>query len=391
MRFGIKTDYQPKKASLYSLSLDYVEEERGSAGYPKYPTIHAREYAQSFTPALGITLGRFRNNIHWGVYKQRSTDPDKGVDSSVRGWSLGENLSHNLTSGIFKDLSFGFAFKADHVSGSTITPYTEESYGVSLQKKFNFGKSGLNGSLGFRANLYSAFDAALNPELRLGYGLTRSVDLQFSITRTNNIPPILKRYYETSSTRANPDLGMERATNLSLSASYNPTETFRAGLTVFLNEITDRITYIRDLVGSGGMYHNFGKVTRKGTDLTIEWKPFQWLMVKPSHEFLIARDEETGLEVTASPRHRTQVSVHYKPVRQFTAVAIYEYESRQYTRSDNLEYADPYDLIELRADYAIGRWLLYGRIKNLANKTYLYGDGLPAPPRSWIGGLSFEF
>lgn len=390
-RFGVKTDYHPQQDSLYSLSADYAEEERGSAGYPAYPTPHAREYSRSFAPALGITLGRFRNNLNGGIYRQKSTDSDRGIDSWVDGWSLWEDASYSIiTDGILNNLALGFTFKADHVDGATIAPRTEASYGVSFQKQFSFGKKGLNATLGFRTNMYSAFDTALNPELRIAYKATPSLDLQFSVTRTNNIPSILRRYYRTSSTRPNPDLDMEKATNLSFFAAYRPNEKLQAGFTVFHNEITDKITYVRDLVGSGGTYRNFGKVTRKGTDLTVEWKPVQWLIIKPSHEYLIAQDEETGLELTASPHHRTQVSIHYKPVRQFTAVLIYERESKQYTRSDNLEYADPYNLFELRADYSIGRWLLYGRIKNLANRTYLYGDGLPAPPRSWIGGLSLE-
>lgn len=391
MRFGIKTDFQPNEGSVYNFSVDYVNEERGSAGYPAYPTPHAREYAESFTPGLSMTIGRFQNDLHWGVYKQQSVDPDKDVDSSVRGWSLAENLSRTFSSGIFKNFSAGFAFKADYVGGSSIATHHEESYGASVQREFSIGSTGISGVVGLRANFYSSFDPVLNPELKLGYAPARSVDFQLSVTRTNNLPPILKRYYETSTTRANPNLGMENATNLSLSASYHPSKSFQAGMTLFMNEIDDRITYVRDQKGGGGVYRNFGRVTRRGVDLTMEWKPREWLIVKPSHEFLVSTDQETGLKISASPQHRTQVSVHFKPVRQFTAVAVFEHESKQYTRSDNMEWADPYSLLELRADYSIGRWTVYGRVKNVADKTYLYGDGLPAPPRSWIGGMSMEF
>jgi hypothetical protein len=47
--------------------------------------------------------------------------------------------------------------------------------------------------------------------------------------------------------------------------------------------------------------------------------------------------------------------------------------------------------VELRLDYTLRNWRIYGRIQNLADETHLYGDGLPAPLRTWLVAASREF
>jgi iron complex outermembrane receptor protein len=184
---------------------------------------------------------------------------------------------------------------------------------------------------------------------------------------------------------------MEKATNFSFSIATRYGDMLDAGMAFFYNKINDRITYVRDAVGGDGMYQNFGEVTRKGADLTVNWKPRAWLNVKSSYEYLAAKDENTGLTLACSPEHRAQLEIQYKPMPAFTTTAIYEYTSKQFTRSDNAEHADPYDTIELKADYSFERWRIFGRIKNLTDRSYLYAEGLPAPPRTWLVGMSMDF
>jgi iron complex outermembrane receptor protein len=391
MHLGIKSFYQTKNATSFNVSLDYADEERGNAGYPAYPTPHAREYSKSFTSALATTAGSFNSTTYLGSYRQRSTDPDRSLHSSAEGGSMGEDISYRFSDrGGLKDVATGLTFKTDHISASSLNSYHEESYGISLSKAVTFRGLPLSCTFGLRTNIYSAFETVINPEIKLAYTLG-SAKFQLSAVRTNNVPPILKRFYGSSSTRANPDLGMERATNVSFSAVIRPVSAVEAGITAFYSGITDRITYVRDPQGSGGMYENFGRVTRKGVDLSVDWKPFPWLALKPSYEYLVARDEKTGLSLACSPEHRAQLNIRWRLTPALAAITVFEYTSKQYTRSDNTEFAGPYHTIELRVDYALGPWRFSGRIQNLTDETYLYGDGLPAPPRTWLVGVSREF
>jgi vitamin B12 transporter len=389
--FGLRTAFLPKeKDTSLNLALDYGDEDYGNAGYPAYPTPRSRETSDSFTMALAAKSGRVTSNTYGGSYAKRSFNPDAEVDSRARGWSLGEELSYRFAEGPLRDVTTGLSLRTEQISANSFGDHQEESYGLSLSKGMEFQSIPLHLTFGLRGNFYSAFETVVNPEIKLAYDLDRT-KLQLSLTRTNNVPTVLKRFYATSSTRANPDLGMEKANNFSLSASVGLTAALEAGATAFYNEINDRITYVRDAQGSGGTYRNFGRVTRKGLDLTFDWKPFPWMNITPAYEYLVSKDEETGLAMACAPEHHLQVNLQIKPVKPLTAALVFEHTSQQYTRSDNSESAPPYSTVELRLDYAFRNWRIYGRIQNLADETYLYGDGFPAPPRTWLVGAVLEF
>lgn len=387
---GVKTAYLPQSGASYNLSFDYADEDRGNAGYPAYPTPHAREKSGALTSSLAIKAGGFSSSAYFGSYEQTSADPDKSLDSRADGWSVGEDMSYRFTEGYLENLVAGLSFRTDHIKGSSFDPYHEESYGLSFSKGMALSGIPLSCTLGLRANLYSAFETAVNPEMKLSYDL-KGARLQFSAARTNNVPPVLKRFYESSSTRANPSLGMEKATNFSFSVVIPYADVWETGVTFFYNEIADKITYVRDAEGSQGMYRNFGKVTRKGADLSVGWSPRTWFNLNLSYEYLMAKDEKTGLTLACSPEHRAQLGIQYKPIDAFTAAIVGEYTAKQYTRADNTEYAEPYNTIDVKADYVFGKWRIFGRIKNLTDEAYLYGDGLPAPPRTWLIGMSVDF
>ncbi|MEW6215768.1 MAG: TonB-dependent receptor, partial [Nitrospirota bacterium] len=68
-----------------------------------------------------------------------------------------------------------------------------------------------------------------------------------------------------------------------------------------------------------------------------------------------------------------------------------QYISKQFTRSDNKEFAPSYYVADLRADYFIKKIGLFFKIENIFNKNYLYGDGYPAPPRTFLVGANYRF
>ena len=387
--FGLKTAYRPQKDISYEFYCDYSDEDKGNAGYPATPTPHSRDKSASLNPGILINAGSLKSNTYLGKYRKRNVDPDKSLYTLLKGWSFGEEASDTLSVGKFGDITAGLSFKIDHISGNTIPSHQEESLGLSASKSIKFSKMPLTCNIGLRANLYSDFENVLNPEIKLGYDWDKT-KFQFLVAKTNNIPTILKRYYTTSTTISNPDFRMEKAMNYTFSVSRSLLDYLDGGVSLFYNELTDRITYVRSSDGTG-RYENFGKVNYKGAELNLGWKPSAWLKATSSYTYLIAKDEETDLWITASPKHRVQANIQYMPLKGLTFTLIPKYVSKQFTRSDNKEYAKPYCILECRIDYSFKSWRLFTRIENITDKTYLYGDGLPAPPRKWLVGASFEF
>jgi len=132
-------------------------------------------------------------------------------------------------------------------------------------------------------------------------------------------------------------------------------------------------------------------VTRRGADISLKWRPFESLTVKSSYTYLITRDETTGNWLPYSPRHKIKLDIKYRLVQRITLSLNTKYASRQFTRSDNSESVPAYLVTGLRAKYQFKKLQLFADIANLFNNNYLYGDGFPAPPRTWLLGAGYEF
>ena len=304
-------------------------------------------------------------------------------------------------------INTGANFEIAQVRGNKVELHQEEKYAIYASKDISFQtiplnpapscyserppdrRGGVNLGLGLRLNFYSEFPQAVNPEVKLGFDLG-DLDIQAAVSKTNNTPTFLQRYYETSTTKPNADLGMEKAMNYSLTLSHKLQDSFEESLSLFFNKIEDRITYVR---GDGGIgsYENLGEVTRKGAEASLKWKPNDFLEIKPSYVYLIAKDDRTGNWLPCSAKHRVNFDMQYKPTQESSLTLNAKYVSKQFTRSDNKASVAGYFIADFRADYFVKKLRLFLKVTNLFDKSYYYGDGYPVPPRTWLIGASYEF
>jgi iron complex outermembrane receptor protein len=185
-------------------------------------------------------------------------------------------------------------------------------------------------------------------------------------------------------------LGAERASNFSLGAASSWSQALSGDMAFFHRDVRDSITYV---LGDGGVgqYQNLGHTTMSGLDASLKWQPTAWLEIKPSYTYMTAKDVDTGLCLAAKPEHKLSLDVLWRPAGGWALGLVYSYESQRFTRSDNTEFADPYHKLDMRCEYRLGKYRLFTTVENLLDAEYLYGDGYPAPPRTWLLGLSREF
>ncbi|PIP08313.1 MAG: hypothetical protein COX51_04680 [Syntrophobacteraceae bacterium CG23_combo_of_CG06-09_8_20_14_all_50_8] len=388
-RVGAKIGYKPGKIYNFDLSLDYSKEDSGSPGLPAFPTPKARSEDDTFGSSLLCEFGRLRSGTHFSRFEKEHRNPERNLETFLKSWSIAQDLKSTIPMGRYGPIDTGLNLEVAQVEGNKIKSHQEGKYGVYASKEIRPCFLPVKLGLGLRWNFYSEFDHALNPEVKVGYDWD-SFGLQLSALKTNNTPTFLQRYYETSTTRPNPDLGMEEAMNYSLTFSYRQRGSFEGSLSLFYSEIEDRITYVRE-DGGIGSYENLGKVTRKGTELSIKWQPHSLLEIKPSYIYLVARDELTNNWLPVSPEHTFRLDLRYKPLQDLTLALYTKYVSKQYTRSDNKESVPGYFLADFRAEYYLKKVRVFLKIENLFDKDYYYGDGYPAPPLAWNAGLSYEF
>ena len=381
--------YTVDEGKSFSLSADYIEDERGSSGLPAYPTPYSRKKSNNTSLSFGAVWSPISSTTYYNEGWNHNTDPTRDIDTTLRVSKVGEDLSATFGTGDWGELSAGAAFQMDRASGSNFDNQREETYSLFATETLLWMDERLSLAAGLRANSNSAFDDALNPEIKFSYKW-KKWRATAAYSRSSNTPSFYQRYNETSSTRPNPDLTMETSDNYSISLFSQLHKTLSGSVSIFHNRLSDRITYVTGDDGIG-QYQNFGLVTYTGGDLAATWTPHDTIKIKASYTYMEAVDEETDKWLTAKARHTATLDFYWQPSEPVSIVLTNKVVSKVYRNRTNTKTVPAYTLTDLRAEYAFRRFSLFTEIENLFDKTYYYADGLLAPPLCWVVGMNFGF
>ena len=389
-RGGLKTEYALAGENSVTVTADHAEDDRGYNGTRKYPTPFSRGESTMTSFSLLSKICGFNTKTYYNDGWKHNTDTSKNLDNELDVTYAGQEISSGFDMGGWGSLNTGATFEWGKADGDAIDGKEENDISLFAVQSFEIKGLPVSFTAGFRAGFHSEFDDSLNPELK---ALWRNpfADVSLSYSRSSNTPSFHQRYNETSSTRPNPDLDMETAENYGISFSRKILPELSGSATLFYNEIKDRITYVRDDDGIG-QYVNFGKVTYKGGDVSLNWKPFKKFSIKASYTYLEAKDEETGQWVTAKAKHKANAEMYYTPIDRLSLILGVETSSKVYTTSSNSDWVPGYTLLNIRCEYAAMDGVrVFSEIKNAMDKTYYYADDSPAPPLMWILGVGYSF
>ena len=382
---GLKASYNPSETRFLSLSAYYLGDERGMSGLPDFPTPDYRQRKRNLPVGLTGRYDDFGNTAYYSNGQVDNTDSSTGLDTSLKVTELGDDATYDFNTGKTGVLTLGAGFHYGQAASTEFEDQEEHSYYLLADEKYKLGAWTLKA--GARSNYNSAFENALNPEASLTYAAKRW-DSTSSYSRSSNTPSFQQRYNHTSSTRPNPNLGMETSDNFSQAFNFQPVDDISLGLTFYYNRLSDRITYVRPVDSGIAQYQNIGLATYKGGDLVINWRANKVLTFKTSYTYLEAIDEDLDKWITAKARHVGNFEVYIKPFTGFSNVLKASYSSPVYTDQNNTKQLASYLLFGFRSEYSFGKWSVFLQVDNLLDKTYLYSDGLLAPPMTWILGFN---
>ena len=387
-RIGTKLSYKFDHEENMVFSFDYSQFEKGSPGPTYSPSPRARSREKDWGSTFILPLGQLKSTTNYSSFDKRYNNPDIGLDNIMESWVLNERLSSPISAGILGQFNIGTDFEIANVEGNKITSQQEEKYAFYATKDVRLQKTPLNLGLGVRVNFYSDFPTAINPQVQLSYKYN-DLDIHFSASRSNNIPTFYQRYYETSTLKPNPDLGMEKAMNYNLSLSSRLKKTLEWSISFFLNDITERITYVRE--DTIGRYRNIGSATLKGIEIASKWMPYDILKAKTSYTYLIAKDEDTGKYLPNNPKHRLNLELQINPFKDFTLGLSTIYQSKKFCDADNTKtIRGTYFRSDLRGDYSLKEKIkFFFKITNLFNSDYDTMDGYPVTPRACLIGMRY--
>lgn len=397
-RFGIKSSLSPaswkeqKARGLAvdpSLAINYSQTERGLAGLPAFPHPEARERQQDFTAALAVKYAGVSSGTYFSDFKKNFSNPPRHLFTDLEGLTIRQEFKGDVELGFMGKLGWGLSLQGSRARGNDLDTVDEQGYGLFATKKISLESLPLSINLGLRENLYSDFDSALNPAVELALTLG-ALSLHGGVVMSNNAPSFVQRFYRSSTTEPNPNLDLERSTNLTLGVTYQATPLWQAEASLFHNTVDNRITYIRGEEGVG-RYENVGEAVLQGLDLSLSCRPWPWLRFLAAYGYLDAKDASTDLWLPGKCRHTARLDLQLNPYLNIQFGVRINYSSQAFTKADNSETAPSHYTVDLRAEYLIKGFRIYGKVNNLLDEGYLTGDGFPGAPRIWYLGVSQDF
>ncbi|ETR72620.1 MAG: TonB-dependent receptor [Candidatus Magnetoglobus multicellularis str. Araruama] len=384
---GTKIGYSVDERKRFFFLADYIEEERGSSGLPEHPTPFYRKSSNNTNLSFLANLNTISSTAFFNEGSNCNTDNSRGLNHQIRVREWGEDVS-TILENQWGNMNCGARYKVGQFSSNQFDDESENTVSAFLAQAFQWPSQSLSLNIGLRLNVNSAFDDAINPEIKIVYP-TDKWRITAGYSRSNNTPSFYQRFNQTSSTLPNPDLEMEVSDNFNLELFMEPFHQLSCSISFFHNRLNDRITYITENTGMG-QYHNFGRVTYTGADLAISWQIHQTIKIKSDYTYLEAVDENTGLWLPAKAKHTVNVNVYCTPSQYLSAVLSSKYVSSVYRNKSNTKTMPEYTLMDIKTEYRVERFSLFGEVTNLFDKTYYYADGLLAKPRLWIAGVNFR-
>jgi vitamin B12 transporter len=164
------------------------------------------------------------------------------------------------------------------------------------------------------------------------------------------------------------------------------------GATYFHNDITNLIAANATFTS----LENVGAATTEGVETFVSVAVTERFKLRVDYTYTDAVDDTTGLELLRRPKHKASLNVIWIPIDRLTisATALYVGSQVDGNRSFSIQRldADPYFLVNLAADYDLGRGVtLFARIDNLFDERYENPTGFQRPGFGVFAGMRVNF
>ena len=169
-------------------------------------------------------------------------------------------------------------------------------------------------------------------------------------------------------------------------------ERVRFGGTYFHNDITNLISANATFTS----LENIGEATTEGVEAFVSVAVTDRFKVRGDYTYTDAIDDTTGLELLRRPKHKASLNLIWLPTDRlsFSATMLYVGSQVDGNRSFSIQRldADPYFLVNLAADYDLGKGVtLFARIDNLFDRRYESPTGFQRPGFGVFAGIRVNF
>lgn len=148
-----------------------------------------------------------------------------------------------------------------------------------------------------------------------------------------------------------------------------------------------------DLIGFSSRYTNIAKARTQGVELTFQARPLDGLLLAANYTFLDTEDRATGRDLPRRPRNNVNASIDWEVTDDIALGTALRYVgSQRDSSSATAPILDGATVVDLTARWqAFEKVGFFGRVENIADKTYQEVRTYRAPGRSAYAGVQVRF
>lgn len=411
----------------FNLGYGYMNNDFGASNFyhPKFVNQYEEVSAQLFSSAwkhrfspklTGTLLANYR--IHTDMFdfdNYRTTNRAGFINFHKTGvWDLEWKFVYD---NVFGKSAFGVEYRNEKVVSNRlgellsekeeIKGWSESFYthgksreNVSFFLEHNKTWNKFNVSLGALLNHNSQFGRSLYPGLDLGYALSSSSRLYYSINRSLRYPTFTELYLNNNTVVGDPNLLPEKALTNELGFKVQKRK-YAASYSVFYTRTKDAIDKIKRPDGPIPAMENIDDVNLYGIEvsqnLQFDANPVRLKQISFNLAAIWANRKEEGFQSFYTLNYLKQkvsVGAFFEPIKNLTASVWYTYKHRagQYSWDHDtppVNY-DAFSLVDVRLAYVWKQFTFTVDANNLLNEKYFEFGFVPQPPRWISGGVRFK-
>ncbi len=409
--------FRPAFASRLNVRGGWFRAEKGVPGAAQFPSgsaVQTDERSAVDFEIRGLHSGRARGgisgprlvtNVSGFVQRQIRWFQDPlfplgAVDESHRNDAAGARIDQFRDLGAAGRLALAAEYRSDHLESTTDGVRDRAAASISMNHSVSWPAARLTLTPALRVDAVLDFPARGSPKLLAAFQPSGNLELRASAGSSFRPPSFSDLFLPARTSAAgNPNLRAEKSFDYDFGASWS-VGSFRAGVTVFENRITDLIQWIP---GAAGVWrpHNVtgARITGVETEAAMAVPlggAAPALHLQANYTFLDPRDRSDepntgGRVLVYRPRHRLNLQARL-PLGRWSAESQLRTTGPAYITRANTKSLPGYTTIDAVLRRRTGRDATVElRGLNLTNAEYQDIRDYPVPGRQWRLGMEWRF
>ncbi|MDX9921003.1 MAG: TonB-dependent receptor, partial [Paludibacter sp.] len=414
------------KAGKFDLQLAYQQKAYGADGF--YHTVFRNQFENTKTlfGALNWNLQLNKVQLNAQIYNRLHHDRFeffRNFENAASWYSSHYYHLTNVTGGkasanylsSFGKFTFGTDIRNEHIYSTTLGKTMSEPVDNYFEKNIQFVKEDnrlsatafADYALNLGAFYLSAGIAQTHNEafgnytyggIDLGYNLNNLSSIFIAANNAMRLPTFTDLYYNTGTHQADPNLKPEHAKTIETGAKFNKNG-FYTNISVFYRKGEDVIDWVKYNGDAKYKSANLATVNTFGGELSAGYIFRESFLnsIQVGYSYLNSDKKATNYDSQYALdylKHKATLDMGHKIYKGLNAMWTYGYFDREgtfYNSGTALnETYKPYHMLNVKLQYKLSKFDIYGGINNLLNVTYLDFGGMTQPGLNFRVGLKYQ-